>query len=439
MASLPPDPQSSKGGLSPTEALRLIRAILADRSMTLAERIATAAIVLSADRRTGLAWASYPGIHREFGVCRDAIAAALRTRPPKKTKGPWRRGKAIGKHVRPVRYGKSGTIQWAVVRPADRCREAEEPASGEAAVGKPPSSSLISPSQQSAEQTQTDPSTLAPDADPKKRGDGGAVAKCLAEQTGATDEEAEPYLPDYLPDVEYMRDTAAAAGHEAIVHPPIEAAVKERRRRNERPLDVVPAVAVGARHAVADQLRELLTAKSIGDPIRSQLVEAWAAWPDGPECVQALIREHGGGSVGLLITKLREAAEAKAAKARVDAGEREAAQAAEVARQQRQEAAQAQRERDAEEKANNQQLLDAATDDELEAYRQLALPGVKGFVRNRLAALPKPELRNNVFARSFILPYLRKQRRTDCPPLDSDEACGPAPPGRSNESSKGAK
>ncbi|MBN2024392.1 MAG: hypothetical protein JW809_16545 [Pirellulales bacterium] len=106
--------------LSPTEALRLIRAVLCDGGMSAGERIAAAAVILNADHRTGLAWASYRGICDGCHVRPGAVAAALRApgqadsespdKPPKPA------GKAIGVYLDVHERGRHGSVCYAILR-----------------------------------------------------------------------------------------------------------------------------------------------------------------------------------------------------------------------------------------------------------------------------------------------------------------------------------
>lgn len=64
--------------LSPVDALRVIRAILRDRSLSHAVRGVLIALAIRADNQTGQAWADYPSLHREFDYSTDTISAAIK-------------------------------------------------------------------------------------------------------------------------------------------------------------------------------------------------------------------------------------------------------------------------------------------------------------------------------------------------------------------------
>ena len=95
---------------SPVQALRLIREILSDRSMTHSERIAAAAVVFCMDNGSGTAWASYRSIREEFDVCNRRIAGALRADG----------GKAIGRYYRRSARGSKGSVQYAALSREER-------------------------------------------------------------------------------------------------------------------------------------------------------------------------------------------------------------------------------------------------------------------------------------------------------------------------------
>ena len=74
----PVDPSGSVSSLDPVEALRIIRAILGDRSMTFGERVAAAGVVLRADNATRVAWAPYTSLEADFGVSARIASDVLR-------------------------------------------------------------------------------------------------------------------------------------------------------------------------------------------------------------------------------------------------------------------------------------------------------------------------------------------------------------------------
>ncbi|HQE29953.1 MAG TPA: hypothetical protein PL151_19550 [Phycisphaerae bacterium] len=106
----PPRGKRRGGQFPPTEALRLIREILSDRSLGHAERIATAAVVLCMDNRDGTGWSSYRSVRDNFGLSLDSIAGALRQGG----------GKAIGRYLTIVGRGVQGSVRYAALRPAER-------------------------------------------------------------------------------------------------------------------------------------------------------------------------------------------------------------------------------------------------------------------------------------------------------------------------------
>lgn len=135
--------------LSPVDALRLVRRVLGDRSIGPAARIATAAVILSADNETGLAWASYRSLRAEFGLSSDSVAGALRSDG----------GAAMGRYLCVASRGQQGAVQYRVLlgeldEPAHRLPER----SGEqSALRNPPPSAPILPVERSGRQRQTSP------------------------------------------------------------------------------------------------------------------------------------------------------------------------------------------------------------------------------------------------------------------------------------------
>lgn len=108
--SRPPQDSASdrgEGGLSPTDALRTLRALHSDPAIEPAQRSAVAWIILSADNRTGCAWASYKNIREKTGLARATIREGLR--------------RAEGKYLQRAGLGRKGTIHWRVaVQPLNR-------------------------------------------------------------------------------------------------------------------------------------------------------------------------------------------------------------------------------------------------------------------------------------------------------------------------------
>lgn len=107
-------PEAAEAAFSPAEALQLLRAIHADKSLSLAQRIAVAGVVLCLDWRTGEGWASYRSIHDEFGIGMEAIAAALRT------DGAGGAGAAIGQYLAVAGRGAKGSVRYRALRPPKR-------------------------------------------------------------------------------------------------------------------------------------------------------------------------------------------------------------------------------------------------------------------------------------------------------------------------------
>lgn len=100
-------PDRGAGGLSPTDALRCLRALHSDPKIEPAQRSAIAWIILAASNKTGLAWASYKSIEENTGVSHATVWEALR--------------RADGKYLDRAGLGRKGAIQWrVVVQPLNR-------------------------------------------------------------------------------------------------------------------------------------------------------------------------------------------------------------------------------------------------------------------------------------------------------------------------------
>ena len=98
--------------LSPTDALRCLRALHSDPKIEPAQRSAITWIILSASNKTGLAWASYTAITKNTGVARATIREGLR--------------RAEGKYLDRAGLGRKGAIQWRVaVQPLNRSSTTE--------------------------------------------------------------------------------------------------------------------------------------------------------------------------------------------------------------------------------------------------------------------------------------------------------------------------
>lgn len=103
---------SGDGSLSPTDALRALRAVHSDPEILPAQRSAVAWVILSANNKTGLAWASYENIRKNTGVARATIREGLR--------------RAEGKYLHRAGLGRKGAIQWRVaVQPVNRSSTSE--------------------------------------------------------------------------------------------------------------------------------------------------------------------------------------------------------------------------------------------------------------------------------------------------------------------------
>jgi hypothetical protein len=87
------------------EALRAIRAVLADRTMTAAQRVAVAAVIVQADSTTGCAWASYRQLGADYGVTVRVVAHVLATPG----------GIAIGRHLAVAGRGQHGATRYRVL------------------------------------------------------------------------------------------------------------------------------------------------------------------------------------------------------------------------------------------------------------------------------------------------------------------------------------
>jgi len=104
-------------GLSPVEALERLRAVLSDARLTPAERIAASAVVLAANRSTGLAWPSFRTIAREFHLSPKVIASALAASSGKigPDGKPLPGGLAVGVHVELDGRGPHGARLYRVL------------------------------------------------------------------------------------------------------------------------------------------------------------------------------------------------------------------------------------------------------------------------------------------------------------------------------------
>jgi len=108
-AAAPP----AAGSLSPTDALRTLRALHSDPKIESAQRSAITWIILCADNKTGLAWASYENIRKNTGLAPATIREALR--------------RAEGKYLNRAGLGRKGAIQWRVALQPLKCRRDAEP------------------------------------------------------------------------------------------------------------------------------------------------------------------------------------------------------------------------------------------------------------------------------------------------------------------------
>lgn len=151
------------------DALRLVRRILADDQLGgLAPRVAVAGIVLMADGKTGLAWASYRALRRQFRLSYDSIGAGL--------------SRALGKYVELNGVGRRRSRQYRVLLSAlqqpERTGAAQR--SGEAASSAP-----VSRIQRSGGRSNSYPTTRPSRSCPSRkvgvaRARGGEEAKRLS-------------------------------------------------------------------------------------------------------------------------------------------------------------------------------------------------------------------------------------------------------------------
>ena len=94
--------------MTPTDLIQRLRLVLTDRALSLAERVAVAAIVLHAGR-DGIAWPGYRRIRSLYGLNFNGLAKALG-----EGKG---RGKAIGRHLERIGRGAHGSWRFRVLPP----------------------------------------------------------------------------------------------------------------------------------------------------------------------------------------------------------------------------------------------------------------------------------------------------------------------------------
>lgn len=102
--------------MTPTDVIQRLRLVLTDRALTLAERVAVAAIVLHADR-AGIAWPGYRRVRNVYGVNLESAVKALGD-----GKG---HGKAIGRHLERIGRGAHGTWRFRVLPPGASVRPTE--------------------------------------------------------------------------------------------------------------------------------------------------------------------------------------------------------------------------------------------------------------------------------------------------------------------------
>ncbi len=87
--------------LSPVTALRVIDAILSDRSLTSTQQKVIVAVVLRADNKTGIAWLGYGKLHTTYRVTGKTVSAALRA--------------AQGRYLRVAKRGRNNSVAYQVL------------------------------------------------------------------------------------------------------------------------------------------------------------------------------------------------------------------------------------------------------------------------------------------------------------------------------------
>lgn len=110
-------PKSPDGDKLPLSALKhRIDDILRDERMTANQRLATVAVALHGNKRTGLAYPGQRRLRREYHVGGRAIPEALACPKPGEDRKP---GLAIGVHLEPAGRGPRGVQQYRVI-PGER-------------------------------------------------------------------------------------------------------------------------------------------------------------------------------------------------------------------------------------------------------------------------------------------------------------------------------
>lgn len=104
--------------LSPTEALRTIRAIVEDKSLTVGQRLAIVAIVLRADNATGIAWAGYRSMVEATGLAPATISGALQKAGKYLKDGKPGRNGAASYIVKALQWVKRASVSEAPLDPA---------------------------------------------------------------------------------------------------------------------------------------------------------------------------------------------------------------------------------------------------------------------------------------------------------------------------------
>jgi len=99
-ASTTPTADTPNSGLSALEALRLVRAILADKGIGKAPRLALAAAVAAANSKTRLTWPTYRTFGKKFGLASATVRAAMEY--------------GTGRYLTVVGRGKHGSLCYRV-------------------------------------------------------------------------------------------------------------------------------------------------------------------------------------------------------------------------------------------------------------------------------------------------------------------------------------
>lgn len=105
------DPPES-GGLSPTNELKTLKAIRADKTLSPMRRLVLAAIVGRANHKTGEAWTSYESLMAEIGCKRHTVYDAIRA--------------GRGKYIQLAGRGRGGAGRYRVLVPGAEINSAPQ-------------------------------------------------------------------------------------------------------------------------------------------------------------------------------------------------------------------------------------------------------------------------------------------------------------------------